>query len=44
MVEGQCILNKDSVNAIDIRVAVKKFEEAIDAYDGDPLLEAEYEN
>lgn len=43
-IKGQCILNKDTVSAIDIRFAVKKLEEAIDAYDGDPSLEAEYEN
>ena len=43
-IKGQCILYKDSISSIDIRVAVKKLEEAMNAYDGDPNLEAEYEN
>lgn len=44
IIKGDCILNKDSVSSIDIRVALKKLEEAINAYDGDFDLEAEYEN
>ncbi len=44
IIKGQCILNKDTVNSFDIRAALIKFEKAINAYDGDPALEAEYDN
>lgn len=43
-IKGQCILYKDSTSSIDIRLAVKKLEEAINNYTGDPNLEAEYDN
>ena len=44
VIKGQCILNKNAVSSAEIRAAVKKLEEAINAYDGDPALEAEYED
>ena len=44
IIKGNCILNKDSVNTVDIRVAISKLEEAMNAYNGDYALEAEYEN
>ncbi|SCY38291.1 hypothetical protein SAMN02910292_01534 [Lachnospiraceae bacterium XBB2008] len=43
-IKGHCILNKDTTGADEMRVAVRKLEEAMDAYDGDPALEAEYDN
>ncbi len=44
IIKGDCILYKDMVSSSDIRVAVEKFEEAINAYDGDIALEAGYED
>ena len=44
VIKGQCLLNKNAVSSAEIRAAVKKLEEAINAYDGDPALEAEYED
>ena len=44
MLKGNCILNKDSVSSSDIREALLKFEEAINAYTGDPALDSEYED
>ncbi len=43
IIKGQCILNKDSVSSIDIQLALIRLEEAINTYNGDPNLEAEYE-
>ena len=44
MIKGDCILNKESISSLDIRIAAKKLEEAILAYDGDFDLEAPYED
>ncbi|MCR5212512.1 MAG: hypothetical protein K6C41_08190 [Lachnospiraceae bacterium] len=44
VIKGYCILNKDSVNATDIIAAICRFEEALNAYNGDPALEPEYES
>ena len=44
IIKGQCILNKDTVGESEIREALAGFEQAIDNYSGDPLLEAEYED
>lgn len=44
IIKGDCILNKDTISPIDIRNAVKRFEEEINAYDGDRDLEAGYAN
>ncbi len=43
IIKGDCILNKDTVNSIDIRKAVTKLENALNDYTGDPALEAGYE-
>ena len=43
VIKGQCILNKATVSSIDIQLALIRFEEAINTYNGDPNLEAEYE-
>ena len=43
IIKTLCILNKDSVSSGYIQDAAKGFEEAINAYDGDPDLEAGYE-
>ncbi len=43
IIKGDCILNKDTVSLPDIRASLRMLEEAIDAYDGDPALEAEYD-
>ncbi len=42
IIKGSCILNKDTVSTIDIRFALANFEDAINAYNGDPALEAGY--
>ena len=42
-IKGGCILKKDKLSPSDIRIALTKFKDAITAYDGDPLLEAEYD-
>ncbi len=44
VIKGDCILNKDSVSTTDIRVSISKLEEAINTYNGDFSLEAEYED
>ena len=44
VIKGYCILNKDSVSATDTIAAICRFEEAINSYNGDPGLEAEYES
>ena len=44
VIKGQCILNKNVVSSAEIRAAVIKLEEAINAYSGDPALGAEYED
>ncbi len=44
IIKGDCILNRNTVDPLDIRAAVSKFEEAINAYEGDKKLEAGYEN
>ncbi len=44
IIKGQCILNKDSVSPSEIRESVKKLEESIDDYSGDPKLEAGYKD
>ena len=43
IIKGDCILNKDVVDSKDILTSIMKFEEVIDAYDGDIKLEAEYD-
>ena len=43
IIKGDCILNKDTVDPVDIQAAVAGFEEAVKAYNGDKTLEAEYE-
>ncbi len=43
-IKGSCILNRDTVSPEDILAALMRLEEEIAAYDGDPALEAEYEN
>lgn len=43
IIKGQCILNKDTVNSFDIRASLIKLGEAMNAYAGDPDLEAEYD-
>ncbi len=43
-IKGDCILNKDTVSSIDIRVAVSKLEDAFNAYQGSLDLEAAYED
>ena len=42
IIKGNCILFKDSVSSLDIRLALANFEDAINAYNGDPALEAGY--
>lgn len=42
IIKGDCILFKDTVSSTDIRDAVGKFEDAINAYEGDFALEAGY--
>ena len=44
VIKGYCILNKDLVNATDTVAAICRFEEALNSYNGDPGLEAEYES
>ena len=44
IIKGDCILEKDSLNWIEVRVAVLQLEEAIKNYKGDPELEAGYED
>ncbi len=44
IIKGNCIINKDAVSALDIRMAALKLEEAMNAYKGDPALEAAYEH
>ena len=43
IIKGHCILNKDLVSSADTMEAISRFEEALDAYNGDPDLEAEYD-
>ena len=44
IIKGQCILNKNSVCLTEVREAIVKFEEAMNAYTGNPDLEAAYED
>lgn len=44
VIKGNCIMNKDSVSSFDITASLKMFEDAINAYDGDPALEAGYDD
>ena len=44
IIKGNCILNRNSVSSTEIRLAVSKFEDAINSYDGDFNLEADYED
>lgn len=42
--KGDCILKKDNMSILDIRVSLNLLQKALDSYDGDPLMEAGYDD